>query len=167
MPITDALKTARDLERAGLSPVVAQVLAEKFEETAQATHDSLKDFIRQEFTSLRAELGIKFAQIDGRFDQINGRFAQVEARFDQVNGRFAQVEARFDQVNGRFAQVDGKFAQLEGKMEGRFAQLEGKMEGRFGELEAKFERSLRMQLVAMIALASLAVAIIKLFPNLH
>jgi hypothetical protein len=96
-------------------------LAEKFEETAQDTHESLKDFIRQEFSALRSELGIKFAQIDGKF-----------------------------------AQIDGKFA-----------QLEGRMEGKFGELEGKFERSMRMQLVAMIALVSLAVAIIKLFPDWH
>lgn len=46
MPITGPLKTAKDLECAGLSPAIAEVLAQKFEETAQAAHESLKDLIR-------------------------------------------------------------------------------------------------------------------------
>ncbi len=138
MPITDALKTAKQLQQAGLTPAVAELLAEKFEETAQATHGSISELIRQEFAALRSELGIQFAQIDGKFVQMEGKFAQID---------------------GKFAQIDGKFAQIDGK----FAQMEGKL----GELEGKFERSMRMQLVAIIAVISLAVAIIKLFPNWH
>lgn len=121
MATTDVPKTAKQLQQAGLTPAAAELLAEKFEETAQATQGSISELIRQEFAALRGELGIKFAQIDGKFAQIDGRFAH----------------------------------------------LEGRMEGKFGELEGKFERSMRMQLVAIIAIVSLAVAIIKLFRNWH
>lgn len=64
----------------------------------------------------------------------------------------ADLNVKFSQLEGRMAQVEGKVGQLEGKL---------------GELEAKFERSLRTQLGIIIALVSLAVAIIKLFPNLY
>lgn len=100
MPITDALKTAKQLQQAGLPAAAAELLAEKFEETAQATQADLKDFIRQEFAQFRAE-------------------------------------------------------------------VRGELNTRFAEQEAKFERAMRTQLMAIIAIVSLAVAIIKLFPNWH
>jgi hypothetical protein len=110
MPITDALKTAKQLQQAGLPPAAAELLAEKFEETAKATQENLRDSLRPEFAALRQE--------------------------------FASQRA----------ELNGKFAQLEGK---------------FGEQEAKFERSLRTVTGILIAVISLAVAIIKLFPNWH
>lgn len=51
MPITEPLKTAEDLDRMGLAPAIAGMLDRKFEETTQATHESAKDFIRQELLS--------------------------------------------------------------------------------------------------------------------
>jgi predicted nuclease with TOPRIM domain len=107
-----------------LAPAIAEVLAQKFEETAQATHESLKDFIHQEFAALRADLNVRFAQLEGKISQVEGKVGQLEGKISQV-------------------------------------------EGKIGELEAKFERSLRTQLGIIIALVSLAVAIIKLFPNLY
>ncbi|MFI5400662.1 MAG: hypothetical protein ACHQZQ_06395 [SAR324 cluster bacterium] len=52
-----------------------------------------------------------------------------------------------------------------------FAQSRQEMNTRFAEQEARFERALRMQLAtiltAVVAVTTLAVAIIKLFPNAH
>jgi flagellar capping protein FliD len=56
---------------------------------------------------------------------------------------------------------------LEARLDVRFAQ----MEARFAQMEARFERSLRLQLAAIltafVGVTGLAVALIKLFPNAH
>ena len=49
MPITDALKTAADLRKVGFTEEQAAILAEKYEETAQAQSQDWKVFIRAEF----------------------------------------------------------------------------------------------------------------------
>ena len=65
-------------------------------------------------------------------------------------GQFRQeINTRFADVNTRFAQMDVKFAELRTEMHAT-------------------QKDLAFKLIAtMVAVTSLAVAIIKLFPNLH
>ena len=63
--------------------------------------------LRSEMTSMRSEIDVRFAAVDGRFDAVDGRFAAVNGRFDAVDGRFAAVNGRFDAVDGRFDSLQG------------------------------------------------------------
>lgn len=60
---------------------------------------------------------------------------------------------------------------LKGFIQHELSALEGRLNVRFAEQEARFERSLRLQLAAIltafVGVTTLAVAIIKLFPNAH
>ncbi|MFI5399586.1 MAG: hypothetical protein ACHQZQ_00860 [SAR324 cluster bacterium] len=64
-----------------------------------------------------------------------------------------------------------EFAQFRQELKAEFAQVRSEMNVRFAEQEARFERSLRLQLQiilgAFVGVTTLAIAIIKLFPNLH
>lgn len=44
----------------------------------------------------RADLGLRFADVDQRFAQVDQRFAQIDDRFAQVDVRFAQLEGSMD-----------------------------------------------------------------------
>jgi len=118
MPITDALKTAADLRKVGFTEEQAAILAEKYEETAQAQSQDLKDFIRAEIQGGRAEL------------------------------RAETADLRMG-IRG----------------------VRGEIRAEMADLRAEFHSALRDQLLKivtiLIAVVSLAVAIIKLFPDLN
>ena len=78
--------------------------------------------------------------------ELKAEFAQFR---QEINTRFAEINTRFADVNTRFAQMDVKFAELRTEMHAT-------------------QKDLAFKLIAtMVAVTSLAVAIIKLFPNLH
>jgi hypothetical protein len=87
--------------------------------------------------------------------------AFMDRRFSEIDARFEQFEARIE------ARIEARFERFEGHMETRFAQMEARM----AEMNAHFEHSLRVQLAtilsAFVGVITLAVAIIKLFPNAH
>ena len=60
---------------------------------------------------------------------------------------------------------------MKGFIRTELSAFEGRLDTRFAEQEARFERALRLQLAAIltafIGVTTLAVAIIKLFPNAH
>jgi len=60
MPITNTLKTAAELKLAGFPENQANVLAEKFEETATAVSEDLKSFISRELDRKLNELRVEF-----------------------------------------------------------------------------------------------------------
>ena len=79
MPITDTLKTAEDLRQAGFNDTQANVLAQKFEETAQAQNQDLKSFIHGEFEAFEGRINIRFAEIDVRFAEIDAKIESIRA----------------------------------------------------------------------------------------
>ncbi len=79
MPLTDTLKTAEELRRAGFTENQANVLAGKFEETAQAQSQDLKEFIRGELTALEARLNARFEGINTKFEGVYTRIEAVRA----------------------------------------------------------------------------------------
>jgi hypothetical protein len=84
MPITQERENIQELRAAGFTQQQAEVLAAKFEATAQATSQDLKGFIRQELSALETRLDVRFAEISGRFGQTDGRIAEMEARFERA-----------------------------------------------------------------------------------
>jgi len=74
MPITEQLRTAEQLQQAGLPHNAAVLLAEKIEAAAQATHDTALDRFR---TELRSEIAALDAKISARFADMSARFADV------------------------------------------------------------------------------------------
>ena len=67
MPITDTLKNAEELRRAGFPEQQANLLAAKLEETAQAQSEDLKSFIRTELGNMEARMEARF---DARIESV-------------------------------------------------------------------------------------------------
>ncbi len=63
MPITDTLKTAEELRGAGFPENQANLLAAKFEETANAQSEDLKSFIRAELGNLEVKIDVKIESL--------------------------------------------------------------------------------------------------------
>ena len=140
MPITQERQTMQELRAAGFSEQQAEVLAEKLEAAAQATQQDLKDFIRQELNTRFAESDNKFAQFR---QEVKAEFAQFR---QEVKAEFAQVRL---EMNTRFGGTELKIAELRTEMHAT-------------------QKDLAFKLIAtIVAVVSLAVAIIKLFPNAH
>ena len=95
-PITEQLKTATELEAAGLPQAAARVLAAKFEETAALAKKSAEDGIA------------------GRFDKIDAQFEKTAAQFEKLE---AQFEARFEKLQ---AHLDTRLAELRAEMQQAF-----------------------------------------------
>ena len=116
MPITDTLRTAEQLRRVGFTEEQAILLSAKYEETAQALGQDLKEFIREQNSTLRTEIRADSQALRAEFDTF-----QMEMRSEH------------------------------------------------NALRAELHSAMRDQLMKFIAvmamIISLAVAIIKLFPN--
>jgi hypothetical protein len=151
MPITQERETIQDLRSAGFTENQAIVLAAKLEAASQAASQDLKGFL--------------VAELDKRFGELDKRFADVDKRFVDLESR---MNVRFEASEGR---TNVGFAEMEARMNVGFAQMEARMNVGFAQLEARFEKSLRLQLAAIltaiVGVTGLAVAIIKLFPNAH
>ena len=68
-------------------------------------------------------------------------------------------------------ELDRKLTELRGELIGKLNEQRGELTGKLNELRVEFHSSLRDQtfklMAILIAALSLAVAIIKLFPNAH
>jgi DNA anti-recombination protein RmuC len=151
MPLTNTLETARRIEALGFTHQQAQGFAELLEDTAHATQQDLKDFIREQIGTLDRKLDAQEEKLAGKLD--------------------AQEEKLAGKLDAQEEKLAGKLGAQEEKLAGKLDALEGRINVRFAEQEARFEHSLRMQLAtiltAIIGVVGLAVAIIKLFPNVH
>ena len=125
MPLTGTLQTAEELRRAGFTEEQANLLAGKFEETAQARSQDWKEFIRQEFSLFKNEIDRSFEGFEGR----------METRFEAVNTKFEGVNTRIEAVRA--------------------------------ELYSAQRDQLLKFVTILVALLSIAVAVIKLFPDLN
>ena len=142
MPITNTLKSAEDFRRVGFTEDQSNMLASKLEETAQAQSEDLKQFIRQELGVFRAEMNAQFegirAEMDTKFD---GMRAEMDVKFEGVKTEFQSVRAEFQTVRAEIQSVRAEIHDV--------------------------ARDQLMKFVTIIvAVVSIAVAIIKLFPNL-
>ena len=73
----------------------------------------LRNVFDSRLTELRADLNLRFAQV-------NGRFAELR---DDLNLRSNDVTVRFTEVNGQFAEVNRRMSELEQKTDRHFAWL--------------------------------------------
>ena len=112
----------------------------------------------QQQSEVLAEI-IEHAQQQG-FD----RFSEIlERGLAQVSNEIALLASRFEALKSR---VDSKI----GALESRFGVLESRVDSKIEGLGAELHSSLRDQLLKfvtiLVAVVSLAVAVIKLFPDL-
>ena len=64
-------------------------------------------------TELRADLNLRFAQVNGRFSELR----------DDLNLRAHDAGVRFTEVNGQFSDVHRRMAELAQKLDRQFAWL--------------------------------------------
>jgi len=98
--------------------------------------------------------------------------AAAQATQQDLKGFIRQEFAQFRQETvTRFAEADAKFAQFRQEVKAEFAQVRMEMDVKFAELRTEMhatQKDLAFKLIAtIVAVVSLAVAIIKLFPNAH
>ena len=93
----DSFEYAKELESAGMSRQLAEVVARGMTNSFVLNFDAL---VTKDYLDARLE------QIDARFEQIDARFDQMDARFehhqDLTDARFAQFSAEF---NGKLRSI--------------------------------------------------------------
>jgi len=156
MPLLDTLKFAEEFRQAGFPDPQARILASKFEETAQAISQDFKAALRAEMSALRQELLEAIRATEARID---AKFEALEARID---AKFEALEARID---AKFEGVDAKFDGVDAKFEGMESKFDLKIERLRVELHSSLSRQTLAFAGILIAAVTLAVAVIKSFPN--
>jgi hypothetical protein len=79
---------------------------------------------RGDTQELRAEMLLRFAQIDGRITEVEGTMLrQISALHDRIGG----LEARIGGLEGRMSEVEARIGGLEGRMGGLEAKLIGRL----------------------------------------
>ncbi len=100
------------------------------------TFDAYNQRIGQEFLSQREFIASQFRVVDRRVEEVenkmdrrfeemekkmDGRFEEVNGRFEEVNGRFEEMEknmdGRFEEVNRRFEEVNERFRDVNVQLE--------------------------------------------------
>jgi len=85
------VKTATDLEAAGLPQAAARVLASKFEETAALAKKSAEDGVAARFDKLEAQMEVRFAEVRAEF---RAEISQLRA---DMRAETAQLRADMQQ----------------------------------------------------------------------
>jgi len=80
MPITEELKNVKEFESVGFSHEQAETLADVIEKSHAQSHESLKDFIRNEFEKQTKDIDIKFSTFDAKFSTFDAKLGTLEAR---------------------------------------------------------------------------------------
>ena len=110
-------------------PRTEQTVAE-----AGGTLEMAGDLTREE---LAAHLAAADARTDTKFERLLG---EMRAGFAQIDGRFAEMEAKMDV---RFvdleARIDRRFITFKSDIDVRLAEFEGSVNARFAETNAKIE----------------------------
>ena len=145
MPLLDTLKFAEEFRQAGFPDPQARILASKFEETAQAISQDFKAALRAEMSALRQEL----------LEAIRATEARIDAKFEALEAR---IDAKFEGVDAKFDGVDAKFEGMESKFDLKIERLRV-------ELHSSLSRQTLAFAGILIAAVTLAVAVIKSFPN--
>ncbi len=92
-------------------------------------------------------------------------------RFSEILERgLAQVSNEIGLLASRFEALEGRCDAFESRMDSKMGALESRMDSKIEGLRAELHSSLRDQLLKfvtiLVAVVSLAVAVIKLFPDL-
>ncbi len=153
MPITNTLKSAEDFRRVGFTEDQSNMLASKLEETAQAQSEDLKQFIRQELGVFRSDLDAQFEGIKSEFRSFR---AEMSAHFEGIR---AEMDTKFD---GMRAEMDVKFEGVKTE----FQTVRAEIQSVRAEIHDVARDQLMKFVTVVVAVVSIAVAIIKLFPNL-
>jgi len=170
----DSFEYAKELETAGMSRQLAEVVAKGMTKSFVHNFDALvtKDYLDARLNQFREEFNAWFAQIDTRFEQIDARFEQIDTRFEQIDTRFEQIDARFEQIDARFERLESRFEQMESRfqqLEARFDQLEDRFghlgeltDARFDQFAAEFNGKLgTIQVMLAVVMAGVAIPVVQ------
>jgi chromosome segregation ATPase len=105
---------------------------------------------RRDLQGAEERVGVRFAEVDRRFDGMDQRFEEVDRRFDGMDQRFEEVDRRFEQVDRRFDEIDHRFELVDHRFElvgQRFDEVDLKLDVLRNELLAAF----RGELVAAVS----------------
>ncbi len=173
MPLTDTLKTAEELRDVGFTEEQSHLLAHKLEEAVSTQNQDLKTFFKAEllamegrletrFESLRTELKQDIAELRNELKQ---DIAEVR---NELKQDIADVRSELKQD---IAEVRVEIAELRSELKQDSGEVRAQSSVGIAQLKAEFHSALREQLLRMVtitvALLSLAVAVIKLFPDLY
>ena len=157
MPLTDTLKSAEEFRRVGFTDEPSNLLVNKLEETAHAQVQDLKEFIRSEFGQQRAEFE---RRMEAQEERTTARFEALEARMEAQEERWnARLEAFEERT---IARIDV----WEGRMNVKFENVNTRIESVRAELYSSQRKQMASFATILVISISLAVAVIKLFPNL-
>jgi hypothetical protein len=67
---------------------------------------------RRDLQGAEERVGVRFAEVDRRFDGMEQRFEEIDRRFEQADRRFDEIDHRFELVDQRFDEVDLKLDML-------------------------------------------------------
>ncbi|MGR3317109.1 MAG: hypothetical protein ACUZ8O_01325 [Candidatus Anammoxibacter sp.] len=76
MPITEELKNVKEFESVGFSHEQAETLADVIEQSHAQSHESLKEFIRNEFEKQTKDIDIKFSTFDLKLSSIDNKLSK-------------------------------------------------------------------------------------------
>jgi hypothetical protein len=71
---------------------------------------------RRDLQGAEERVGVRFAEVDRRFDGMEQRFEELDRRFEQVDRRFDEIDHRFALVDQRFDEVDLKLDVLRNEL---------------------------------------------------
>jgi hypothetical protein len=71
---------------------------------------------RRDLQGAEERVGVRFAEVDRRFDGMEQRFEEIDRRFEQVDRRFDEIDHRFELVDQRFDEVDLKLDVLRNEL---------------------------------------------------
>jgi hypothetical protein len=71
---------------------------------------------RRDLQGAEERVGVRFAEVDRRFDGMEQRFEEIDRRFEQADRRFDEIDHRFELVDQRFDEVDLKLDMLRNEL---------------------------------------------------
>lgn len=107
----------------------------------------VRDELKADGRTIRAEMRAGFKKIDARFDKMEARFSSIDARFSSIDARFNEMEARFSSIDARFNEIDARFNQMDarfGKLDAQLLEMKVMMEAQDTRNLAAYEAFMGM-----------------------
>ncbi len=147
MPITEELENLKKFESVGFSHEQAEVLTSVIERSHELSHESLKDFIRDEHEKLIKDIDVKFSEFDNKFSK----------QISDLDNKFSK------QIND----LDNKFSKQINDLDNRIGRQINDLNSKISTLEVSLIAAQRDLLIKMFGIivgtVGVAVTILKLF----
>ena len=89
---------------------------ELMDKNLKAAFPDFRAFITHAVTSLEKRQIVRFEQLEGRLDKVEGRLARLDRNvglgFKVIDGRLGAIDRKLDQIEGRLGGLDRKLEQI-------------------------------------------------------